>query len=88
MTYTTRFKVCGSGEFPWDMLRYDNCFPASEQDSVRLDYDHHSRESLTTPRTVELKSISLSKPCARPTNGRWESFGWEIVQGSVSITKC
>ncbi len=30
------FTVEGSGMFPYDMLRYDQCWPSSEQDSPRL----------------------------------------------------
>jgi hypothetical protein len=36
---TVRFTVRGRGQFPFDMLRYDSCYPQSGIDAVHLDYD-------------------------------------------------
>ena len=73
--WTTTFRVQGSGVFPFDMLRYDNCFPHSTEDAIRLDsYDY------TPPRNrvVTLcKYHELKNP--RITEGRWRSFGWRVV---------
>ena len=35
----TRYEyiVTGRGEFPWDMLRYDRCWPMSSSDVAKLD---------------------------------------------------
>jgi hypothetical protein len=62
------FDVSGCGHFPIDMLRYDECWPATEQDSTQLANYHHTR-------IVTLKTIYS----AAPTDGRWASFGWTVI---------
>lgn len=65
------FTVEGAGQFPFDMLRYDHCWPLSEgYDSGRLACDHGA----------ELRRVVLAtdNPSA-PTIGRWESFTWQVV---------
>ena len=37
MFYTT-FEVSGLCGFPFDMLRYDSCFPESSTDAAKLAY--------------------------------------------------
>jgi hypothetical protein len=65
------FSVQGRGMFPFDMLRYDLCWPASESDSALLFYnDPHSH------RHINLKGLKT------PTAARWHSFGWEVVEAS------
>lgn len=66
------FTVEGSGEFPFDMLRYDRCWPnASDPDVINL--APHQRGSLfKSQRMVTLRGQ------AEPTVGRWESFGWKV----------
>jgi hypothetical protein len=61
------FTVDGKGEFPYDMLRYDLCWPASEGDSLGL----HATYGI--PRIINLKGL---KP---PTVRRWASFGWTVL---------
>lgn len=60
------FSVTLRGEFPWDMLRYDRCFPASENQSYLLN-------------KRELRTIELHGPIL-PTSERWYSFGVESVK--------
>jgi hypothetical protein len=60
------FYVTGSRDFPFDMLRYDRCFPATGEDAYKL--DHESRDL----RTVKLLSYN------EPTPDRWMSFGWSM----------
>lgn len=77
MVYSNIFIVRGIGEFPFDMLRYDGCYPRSQEDVARL--HAHTANGIITPRDVTLESISVRKdfaPCAK----RWESFGWKVVQ--------
>ena len=61
----TRYEyiVTGRGEFPWDMLRYDRCWPMSSSDVGKLDA---TRE----PRSILICSYT------QPTLARWSSFGW------------
>lgn len=63
------FIVEGAGEFPLDMLRYDEAFPAAESQSHLL---------LSSPkrRQVSLFSCCQYSPCV----GRWKSFGWKVVE--------
>jgi hypothetical protein len=60
------FTVEGPGNvtFPFDMLRYDLCWPKSETDSGMLTSDW--------PRTIELRGLK------EPTVRRWASFGWTV----------
>ena len=60
------FQVSGVNQFPFDMLRYDLCWPASERDSNML--------AMVGQRTMALKSL---KP---PTTARWGSFGWKVIE--------
>lgn len=70
------FTVTGKGEFPLDMLRYDQCYPKREGEDVRAVYEsvrgfsHHSM-----PWQVTLVTVKDSAP----TVGRWESFGWSVL---------
>lgn len=57
--------VRGNGDFPVDMLRYDECWPSTTADAVKL--------GDTTRRTVELLSDR------NPTRDRWDSFCWTLV---------
>jgi hypothetical protein len=67
------FTVEGKGEFPFDILRYDQCWPKREsEDSVSLaPFERGSRFRET--RQVTLVGMS------EPTDGRWRSFGWRVL---------
>ena len=70
----TLFTVEGNGQFPYDMLRYDACWPTSARDADNMhgndgDYGRLRRISLTSARD----------PWMAPTSGRWKSFGWRVV---------
>lgn len=69
--YLHKFSVCGVGRFPIDMLRYDACYPASEQDSAMID-------DIREPRVIELVAVHHSKAFT-PTVARWGSFCWRVV---------
>lgn len=62
------FVVEGSGEFPFDMLRYDCCYPMTERyDSPQLAGRDRRRVTLETMHV------------AAPTPARWASFGWTVT---------
>ena len=65
------FTVEGSGEFPIDMLRRDECFPNGEQDSYRIQ-EMRDRRTIYLIRTTDNRFWT-------PTGGRWESFGWKVT---------
>jgi hypothetical protein len=69
--FETKFKVEGSGEFPVDMLRYDTCFPLTENDAHVIALQRGTRQ-------VTLVRRSLVP--TEPTAGRWQSFGWRIIE--------
>lgn len=58
------YTVEGNLAFPWDMLRYDGCYPIRPKDVENL----HGREI----RHVLLRGVR------EPTIERWESFGWYV----------
>lgn len=68
-----QFEVRGHGMFPFDMLRYDRCFPASERDS------HTIQENTRVRGPVQTITLTMADPKRRPTEARWRSFGWEVV---------
>lgn len=65
------FTVSGFGDFPFDMLRYDACWPADGESAAKM---HHSynRER----REVKLRTTDLG----RITRARWSSFLWTVIE--------
>lgn len=65
--------VIGDGSFPFDMLRYDQCFPACcEHCSWHLEGDENEEE-----RIVILGRYMRQSD--RWTPDRWEHFGWNLM---------
>jgi len=74
------FTVEGSHQFPFDMLRYDRCWPRAEAEIINLDPNPRSSLYKET-RRVRLRGLN------EPTDGRWESFQWRVVEFTrVGIT--
>ncbi len=69
-----KLKVKGSGAFPLDMLRYDNCYPASEVDAglIASTFDGWSRWEVCVARPDKRGSVW--------TDRRWESFGCKVEE--------
>jgi hypothetical protein len=76
MKYSQRFFVTGSGNFPFDMLRYDQCFPATQDATVSIN------SKLPGDRSVEIRRY-VSDKTTMPTVGRWASFGWTVSNTST-----
>lgn len=74
LKFSHYFTVTGNSEFPYDMLRYDSCFPRESTDSVAIGYMRGEREI----RTVNLVHHS-DTAIWEPTVGRWNSFTWNVV---------
>lgn len=72
MKYYQTFIVAGEGDFPFDMLRYDTCWPSAHEDV----------NSLADERDGATRIVRLSRHVVfmdqKPTSGRWESFGWRV----------
>ncbi len=79
MTHTHTFTVEGRGAFPYDMLRYDQCFPLTGDDSANM------QQHVTERRSVTLTRIS-DRSAWLPTAARWSSFTWAVVNESYQRT--
>lgn len=67
--------VTGTGQFPWDMLRYDQAWPATSEDAVKLTDGPTSWNA--GRRSIKLKSFS------QPTIDRWSSFIWSVGREEI-----
>ncbi len=62
--------------FPLDMLRYDNCVPATEPDAREM---QRSCERETARGTrINLRRF-VQPGGGAPQHGRWASFGWRLT---------
>lgn len=64
--YMYEYYVTGRGLFPFDMLRYDSCWPATADDAANID-SHYERGN---NRSIKMRSYT------QPTIERWQSFLW------------
>jgi hypothetical protein len=73
--YYQTFTVKGNGEFPLDMLRYDMCFPESQEDATIIANSFQSAMfehwHVTIGRHIRVKND-------KPTIDRWHSFGCKV----------
>jgi hypothetical protein len=88
------FAVCGTGEFPTDMLRYDECKPLTDDDRKITEAKYHGDErngadllwddekKRLRRNTVWLVSErgNLYRSGILPTKARWRSFMWAVVE--------
>lgn len=81
MKYRQTFVVHGGGQFPFDMLRYDMCFPKFEAEVHMLAADYGAGvRKVTIMRFVDGKTDL-------PTVDRWRSFGWTVEQETIKTEK-
>lgn len=67
------FVVRGTGPFPFDMLRFDECWPAGIEDAAAI-------EALASASVAEVRNIILhTHKLTAPTHKRWESFCWTVL---------
>jgi hypothetical protein len=67
------FYVRGRGDFPFDMLRYDCCYPASTDDALKLG------------ETFIWRTICLAATHGTFTPARWASFGWSANEENIWV---
>ena len=83
--YAICFEVEGRGEFPLDMLRYDQCHPARADDAAVIGYTRTER----TLRGNGASRVRLTHYAPRrswlPTSGRWSSFLWSVDPQSLIV---
>lgn len=65
------FTVEGSGEFPFDMLRYDACYPKTQDDVAAMTYGKPFRRSVRLCHGFTTNNFT-------PTIERWNSFLWAV----------
>ena len=70
-----RFEVTGKGQFPFDMLRYDQCFPLYQSDSQIMRYPSDDDQ------VVALGHWGPSS--WEPTKARWRSYHWTVTHYEV-----
>jgi len=63
------YTVEGNDPFPFDMLRYEQAWPANNEDAIKLGFRRVNGNFF-----VNLIGV------LDPTSGRWESFGWRIIE--------
>ena len=61
------YYVTGRGQFPLDMLRHDDCWPATSSDAALID-----KEDYKEHRSILMHSYH------EPTVARWQSFVWSV----------
>jgi hypothetical protein len=88
MKYIISFTVISKkpfNDFPIDMLRYDRCFPATDEDalniSTRILIDGEEKEPV---RVKLLKYAETKETGFQISHSRWESFGWTVVEEDVN----
>lgn len=74
------YTVKGQGHFPIDMLRYDACRPATEEDSLKIFRSIAMSED--GGKSFKLWEIAVIGN-QQPTSGRWKSFLCEV--GPVTV---
>ena len=76
--YVYEFTTTGTGDFPFDMLRYDRCCPVDDDSARKLsDANCYSSAVLVVEHySIRLRTYQQVK--GGPTIGRWESFGWDV----------
>lgn len=67
--------VEGSGTFPFDMLRYDSCFPWEQEDAAKLEHHHDEMRRVVLIRRGKSDSPGNFK--------RWLSFGWVVMVATI-----
>lgn len=65
-----KLTVTGRGQFPYDMLRYDACWPRMGEDAYAIPRPERKEGVREDHREIQLLSYKL------PTVARWASFGW------------
>jgi hypothetical protein len=82
--YIQEFTVTGHGAFPLDMLRYDSCYPRTQDDVMQIE------RSLTDHGYQEAREVRLLRPVESkrnlPTTARWNSFRWPILIATLHTT--
>jgi hypothetical protein len=78
---TVRARGNVSMSFPIDMLRYDRLSPNGEGDSGKIAQTFHLGRKTDEVGNIELQRVAPKNWA--PTNARWQSFVWEVVDHQI-----
>ena len=70
-----RIEVTGTGRFPIDMLRYDQCHPLYESDVAIILHPSDDSQIVALGRWAHSRWV--------PTESRWKSFHWTVTHHEV-----
>lgn len=76
--YIFNFVVSGAGEFPFDMLRFDMCWPVTGHDVAMVTLTRETAGEFPGKRSVKMACVQRGGP----TVDRWASFGWIVTEGA------
>lgn len=76
--------VSGIVQFPWDMLRYDQAWPFSQEDSAKL--TRIVENGGRVPKNMRPCKIRLLSVATELTPERWNSFLWSMKETSDAST--
>lgn len=74
----TRWEITGKGAFPIDMLRHEQCWPATDQDSKKIRFSlHPGTENIIQMIEVETFREGIGFARRQPDYKHWSSHGWD-----------
>jgi hypothetical protein len=80
MLQIIEFTVEGIGPFPFDMLRWDKCYPIEGIVVLARSFELPTADRET--QRVVLRHINGGHRW-RPTTLRWASCGWQVIEDSI-----
>jgi len=84
--YVHTMKVRADGfvsSFPIDMLRYDSCYPDSQDDVNRIVATLDYRRRTVKDEAHVISVIHVGDKGWTPTDERWKSFGWKVIEHHI-----
>jgi len=63
--------------FPLDMLRYDHCYPTSQEQMGIIVLTFRTVPTLLGLEPIKMQNTSSDR-FWKPTDKRWKSFGWIV----------
>jgi len=82
----TYFTVRGRGEFPWDMLRYDQCWPDTASDLAKILPRYETGDPREAFQARDIR-LGTAKNWMSITRKRWESFDWFILEDDAALCR-
>lgn len=78
------FKSDSGDKFPVDMLRYEQAFPKSEEDALKISSTHKRVDQGAdfTGTLITVARIALC-PNEKWSVDRWQSFGWSLYDKGI-----